>query len=378
MTSTKRTTDTISTTARYRTPTLLPATWLVAEREIRMRLRSKAFLISTGVLMLLVLASVVAGGIASANPSLTKVAAVGSAVAIAEDTGAFEITAVDTVAEATELVRSENVDAAVVPDGDAGSATGLTVIGFDGAPTDVIAALSVAPNVEILEPAAQNPGLVYLVALGFGLLFFMSALTFGSTIAQSVVEEKQTRVVEILLATVPARVLLAGKIVGNSILAFGQIVLIVLLAGIGLLATGQDILLADVGPSLVWFAIFFAGGFVLLAALFSAAAALVSRQEDVGSATSPVTTLVMIPYFMVIFFNDNPLVLAIMSYIPFSAPVGMPMRVFLGTAQWWEPLLSLAILIAFTVVTVLFGSRVYSNGLLRMGSRVKLSEALAR
>ena len=51
--------------------------------------------------------------------------------------------------------------------------------------------------------------------------------------------------------------------------------------------------------------------------------------------------LVMIPYFLVIFFNDNPTVLAIMSYVPFSAPVGMPMRVFLGIAEWWEPFLSL-------------------------------------
>jgi ABC-2 type transport system permease protein len=216
------------------------------------------------------------------------------------------------------------------------------------------------------------------VALGFGLVFFMSAITFGSIIAQSVVEEKQTRIVEILMASVPVRVLLAGKILGNSILAFGQIVVIAGLAGIGMLATGQDILLADIGPSLVWFAILFAFGFVLLAAMFAAASALVSRVEDVGSVTSPVTMLIMIPYFLVIFFNDNALVLGIMSYVPFSAPVGMPMRVFLGTAEWWEPLVSLGILAATTVAVVALGSRVYSNGLLKMGARVKLSEALAK
>jgi len=80
----------------------------------------------------------------------------------------------------------------------------------------------------------------------------------------------------------------------------------------------------------------------------------------------------------VIFFNDNETVLAIMSYVPFSAPVGMPMRVFLGTAQWWEPLLSLGILLASTVAVVALGSRVYANGLLRTGARVKLSDALAK
>ena len=84
----------------------------------------------------------------------------------------------------------------------------------------------------------------------------------------------------------------------------------------------------------------------------------------------------MIPYFAVIFFNDNPTVMAVMSYIPFSAPVGMPLRLFLGTAEWWEPLVSLVVLIASTAVVVALGSRIYSNSLLRTGSRVKLKEAL--
>jgi ABC-2 type transport system permease protein len=360
---------------RYQSPAALPATWLVAEREIRMRLRSKAFLISTGILMLIVLASVILPSLLGGNSSLPKVAAVGSAIASVEDTKAFEVTEVGSVGEAEDLVRSEDVEAAIVP-GD--GPTGVTVIAFDEAPEGVVAALSVSPEVQLLDENALNSGLIYIVALGFGLVFFMSAITFGSTIAQSVVEEKQTRIVEILMSTVPVRILLAGKILGNSLLAFGQIVIIGVLAGVGMLATGQDILLADVGPSIIWFVVFFAAGFVLLAALFAAAAALVSRQEDLGSVTSPITTLIMIPYFLVIFFNNNDTVLAIMSYVPFSAPVGMPMRIFLGTAQWWEPLLSLAILLLSTVVVVAFGSRVYANGLLRTGARVKLSDALAK
>jgi ABC-2 type transport system permease protein len=85
---------------------------------------------------------------------------------------------------------------------------------------------------------------------------------------------------------------------------------------------------------------------------------------------------VMIPYFLVIFFNDNSLVLTVMSYVPFSAPVGMPMRVFLGTAEWWEPLLSLGILMATTALVVWIGERMYRNSLLRTGARVTLKEAL--
>ena len=76
------------------------------------------------------------------------------------------------------------------------------------------------------------------------------------------------------------------------------------------------------------------------------------------------------------FFNDNATVLAIMSYVPFSAPVGMPMRVFLGTAEWWEPFVSLAILLATAALAVVIGERIYRNSLLRTGPRVKLAEAL--
>jgi ABC-2 type transport system permease protein len=356
----------------------MQATWLVAEREVRMKLRSKSFLISTAITMLAILAGIVIGGIVGANPTQPKIAAVGSAIAVVTETGAFDVVEAATVAEAEDLVRSEAVEAAVVP-GPGGSGSGLSdieVIGFDSAPNSVIAALSQAPKVTLLEPSDQDAGILYLVAIGFGLVFFMSAITFGLTIAQSVVEEKQTRIVEILMSTVPVRVLLAGKIVGNSILAFGQILLIAIVAGVGLLVTGQDILLADIGASLVWFVVFFAFGFVLLSSLFAAAAALVSRQEDMGTVTSPIMMLVMIPYFLVILFFDNPLVLGIMSYVPFSAPVGMPMRVFLGTAEWWEPLLSLGILAAATVGFVAIGSRIYANGLLRMGTRMKLAEAL--
>lgn len=347
---------------------------LVAGREVRMRLRSKSFLISTGVLMLIVLASVLIGGFASANPSLTKVAVV-DGIELLDDVPGFELTETMSADAAAQLLRDGDVDAAVVPDPQ--SPLGVLVLGLDEAPGSVIGALAVTPEVQLLEPLEQDPLLIYFVALGFGLVFLMSAMTFGLTIAQSVVEEKQTRIVEILMSAVPARALMAGKILGNSALAFGQIVAIALLAGVGMAVSGQELLLGEVGPSIVWFAVFFLFGFVLLAALYSATAALVSRQEDVSSATAPVTYLVMIPYVLVIMFNNNPLVLGIMSYVPFSAPVGMPMRVFLGTAQWWEPLLSLAVLLVTTALITMLGARMYSNSLLRTSGRVSIKEALS-
>jgi ABC-2 type transport system permease protein len=351
------------------------AIWLVAEREILSRVRSKAFLISTGVLLLAALAATLIGGLVSGIDHTTKVAVVGNAASVVQQANGLKAVPADDQLSAEKMVREGTVDAAIVPDAD-NKAVGVKVIALDAAPTGVVQALSAPPSVQLLHKAAQNPFLVYLVALGFGLVFFMSAMTFGQTIAQSVVEEKQTRVVEILLSTITARTLMAGKVLGNSLLAFAQVAVIALLTTGALLATGQKVLLGNIGPSVAWFVVFFVFGFVLIAALYAATAALVSRQEDVGSATAPVMMLVMLPYILVLVFNNNPTVLAIMSYIPFSAPVGMPMRLFLGTAPWWEPLLSLVILLATTLAAILIGSRIYSNSLLRTGAKISIREAL--
>lgn len=356
------------------TPGFVETVRLISGREITMRMRSKAFLISTGVLMLAVLASVVLGSIFGSQSELPKVAVVAGATDVVEGNPALEAVPAADQDAAEQMLRDGDVEAIVAPA--ASEPLGIVVLGLESTPNDVVSALSVRPTVELLEPAAVDPMLAYFVAFGFGIVFFMSALTFGTTIAQSVVEEKQTRVVEILLSTVSARALLTGKVIGNSVLAFGQILAIAVLALLGLMLTGQRVLLGGLGPSVVWFIVFFAIGFVMLAALFAATAALVSRAEDIGTVTTPVTMLVMIPYFLVIFFNDNPTVLAIMSYVPFSAPVGMPMRVFLGTAEWWEPFVSLAILLATAALAVVIGERIYRSSLLKTGARVPWGEAL--
>ncbi|MGG7466273.1 ABC transporter permease [Plantibacter sp. YIM 135347] len=354
----------------------MQSVWLVADREVRMRLRSKTFLISTGILLLIVLASIVVGGFAAKSTTDTKVAVVGSASSSITDRAGLDITEVGTVAEAEKLVTKGTVDAAIAPSDDS-NVTGIQVIGDTEVSNSIILRFSATPQVTLLNPEKGQDSLIgYFVSIAFGLVFFVSATTFGSTIAQSVVEEKSTRVVEILMSTIPVRALLAGKVVGNSILAFAQTAVIAALAVIGLTVTGQSALLAGLGAPVVWFVFFFIIGFVLLASLFAATASMVSRQEDIGSTTTPVTMLVMIPYFAVIFLNDNPVAMTIMSYVPFSAPVGMPVRMFLGTAQWWEPLLSLAILLVTTALVIVFASRIYENSLLRMGGRVKLGEAL--
>ncbi|WP_404429726.1 ABC transporter permease [Microbacterium lacus] len=356
-------------------PSFAQSTWLVAEREIGSKLRSKAFLISSIILFLGALALVVWGGFQASNTDGTPVAVTSDASTYVEGIPGLDITDVNDRAEAEALVSAGDVDAAIVAD--PASPVGFALIAESSAPTQLLLSLAQLPPVELLEPDPTNEALRYFVAIGFGVVFLMAASLFGGTIAQSVVEEKQTRVVELLISAIPVRALLAGKVIGNTVLAMGQILVLAAIAIVGLTVTGQSEILQGLGGPIAWFAVFFFFGFILLASLFAAAAAMVSRQEDIGSTTTPITMLVMAPYFLVIFFNDNPVVLGIMSYVPFSAPVGMPMRLFLGEAQWWEPLLSLAILIATCIAAILIGAKIYQNSLLRMGARVKLREALA-
>ncbi|MRG59135.1 ABC transporter permease subunit [Agromyces sp. CFH 90414] len=377
------------TQTERREPRFAHSVGLVAGREISTKLRSKAFVISTLVLMAGVLVSVVLSSLFGGQEGPTKVAVVGAASEVVAAAPTLEGVPADDLDAAEQLLRDGDVDAVVAPSetvaaagiettapAEASELADLTVIGLDQQPQGVMGALAAYPSAAVLDPAPVDAGLAYLVAFGFGIVFFFAALTFGSTIAQAVVEEKQTRIVEILLSTVSARALLTGKVLGNAALALGQVVAIAVIAILGLAVTGQQILLGGLGISVAWFIVFFAFGFLLLSALFAATAATVSRVEDVGSVTMPVMMLVMIPYFLIIFFNDNPTVLAVMSYVPFSAPVGMPMRIFLEQAAWWEPLLSLAILIGTTAVALLIGDRIYRNSLLRMGARVPFMEAL--
>ncbi|SDS00167.1 ABC transporter permease [Agrococcus carbonis] len=350
------------------------ATGIVAQREIMVRLRSKSFVISTAIMLAVILAGVI---FSSIGPALfdedTTVATVAALAPTLQGLDGLAVTTLGSADAVREAVASGTVSAGVIP---GSGPSGLLVLGDREAPTSLLQLLSVAPELELLDPNAPDPMLTYFIGIAFGIVFFSSAITFGTTISQSVVEEKQSRIVEIMLAAVPARAILAGKVIGNSVLAFGQIILIAAVVLLGGALTGSELLLDGLGMPIVWFVVLFTVGFIMLAALYAAAAALVSRAEDLGTATSPLMMLVMIPYILVIVFNNNPLALQIMSYVPFSAPVAVPMRVYLETQQWWEPYLSLAILAGFTVLVIGFAAKVYERSLLKTGAMVKWKDAL--
>ena len=350
---------------------------LVIEREIMVRLKSKAFMVST--ILSIVLFGVLVG-VSGALPSLfsstDKVAVTSAGAKAIEGIDDIEPVAVDDVDEATALITSEEVESAVVESED--SPTGVAVLSLRSAPESLIGALSLTPEVELLDPDAPDPALTYFIGLGLGLVFFMAAMTFGNTIASSVVEEKQSRIVEILLASTSARVLMFGKVIACTILAFAQIGLTAIAVLAGAAISGNDLVLGKVAEPIAWFVPLFIVGFVMVAALYAAAASMVSRTEDLPSTSTPIMMLIFLPYMGVIIFSSNETVMAVLSYIPFSAAVAVPMRVFLGTIAWWEPLVSLLILIVTTLLALLLATRIFERSILQSGPKLTWGQALKR
>ncbi|MDR2114492.1 MAG: ABC transporter permease, partial [Bifidobacteriaceae bacterium] len=204
---------------------------------------------------------------------------------------------------------------------------------------------------------------------------------------------KQTRVIEIILATVSAKVLLAGKILANSVLALGTVLLIATALILGLVAGGTGSMLTEqasalvaagapgagvwevVGPPLACFVVFFAAAFVLFCALMVGPAAMVSRLEDVGTVLMPSMLLCMGPYILVISFPENQTLINWLSFIPFSSGIAMPIRLIGGEVPWWQLATSFGILLVSTYLTILLAGRLYSGSILRTGARVKFMDA---
>jgi ABC-2 type transport system permease protein len=186
-------------------------------------------------------------------------------------------------------------------------------------------------------------------------------------------------VIEVLLATIRPRQLLAGKVIGLGILGLAQLLTIavfgVAIAGAtGALDINGDLLVA-VGLALVWFVL----GYGFYAGLFAVAGALVPRQEELQSSTTPLTMLILVSLFVGFAVNDDPegTLAHVTAFIPTTAPITMPSRIMLGAAPAWEIAASVAVTVLATLALIPLAGRIYAAVVLRTGSAVKLREALA-
>ncbi|MFI9485081.1 ABC transporter permease [Promicromonospora sp. NPDC052451] len=228
---------------------------------------------------------------------------------------------------------------------------------------------------ERLDGNPVDPQVALVAGFLLAFLFFMGAVGSGSMIAGSVIEEKQSRLVEIIATAVPLRQLLAGKIVGSSVIALGQNLVLAAVGLVGASFTDLSAILPSMTATMLWFVVFFTVGFVAVAALYAVAGSLASRTEDLQYTTSPLMMLLMGVY--VVTFSADGVLERVLSYIPPASIVSMPVRVLDGDALWWEPLVSLGILVVATLGAVLLSERAYRGALMQTGGRVSWRSAIA-
>lgn len=390
-------------------PTDRGAWRLVAARDFRVRLRDKGFAISTAitltVLSVFILLRAFGGGstpsfdlaITGEDPDRIESLAAEIESVAARRGVEVEIRVYDDEPSAGSAVLEGRVDAALeatgVLTGDASVPGQLTQVVQDAAvrvrltealaeggatPTEIDALLS-QPSIEVRTLEPQNPnrdenaGIAFIaVLLAYGQLF-----GYGVWVATGVIEEKASRVVEILLSAIRPRQLLGGKIAGIGLLGIVQLVGIATFAIALASVTGAlELPATAVGITLVVLA-WFLMGFAFYAGLFAVSGSLVSRMEELQNVLVPVNLVIIVSLFMSLEALQDPdaPVPVIASLLPFSSALAMPVRIALGSATPLQIALSITLLVAGTAALVPLSARLYAGAVLKTGSRVKLREA---
>src|SRR5690606_16306413 len=183
--------------------------------------------------------------------------------------------------------------------------------------------------------------------------------------------------VALRLSAIPARALLAGKMLGIGLLGLAQLLLIAL-CGVGLaVLTGAlpwvASMVAPIALVLGWFVL----GYTAYSCLTAAAAARISRQEELQNATTPVTMLAMVSFFAAFyaFFTPTGTAVTVISMLPPVSALAMPIRIARGDAAIWEAGLALALMLLLIIGLIVVAGRVYEGAVLRMGAKVPLAEA---
>ncbi len=230
--------------------------------------------------------------------------------------------------------------------------------------------------------------------LGFGMtvLIFMMVIMYGTWVAMSVVEEKSSRVMEVILNAATPFQLLTGKVLGVGAVAFAQYAAIVVAGGVALLAQGPVAsFVLGAGSSdvslpagltfgmLVALVVYGVLGFLFYAVLYAAAGSLVSRQEDVNAAVMPLTLISTAGYLVAVYASIGVLEvrsdwMTALSQVPFLSPFMMLGRLAAGGVAAWEILLSIAILVLSIVAALWLAARIYAAGVLLYGQRPGVKE----
>lgn len=383
---------------------------LVARRELRERGRSPALWLGTALMLVLVVLAIALPSVLDDDHVTADVGFVGRTPAELPDAVISHGDAVDIAvlvhrfdrAEAgEEAVRAGDVDVLVaggrelVWRGDPDERLRAVVTGTiqalamqeraeaAGIAPEVLAELS-APvpvdNRELGIAAGRSPD-DEAAAYVMSILLLIAVATYGQLVLTGVVQEKSSRVVEVLLARMPARSLLAGKVAGIGLLGLAQFAITAVAALLATVVVESVDIPAISGDVLLWVVVWFVLGYAMYAVAYGAFGSLASRTEDASSIAAPVTTLLLVGYWASLFaVGDDPegVGAQVVSLVPVTAPFAMPGRIALGAAAWWEQLLAVALAVAAIALLAVAAGRVYTRAILRTGARLRLRDVWRR
>ena len=366
---------------------------LVALREIRERLRGKAFVASTIVLLALVGGSAALGQVFSAETTyrvaVTAPAPPGLAAALQRaaepfDDAKVELQVVSSAAAGKQALEAQQVDALLLLPADRlvfrDRVDPKAAAVADSAVRALRRRLPPAPELTTATLHTQEEetdDAAVLVAYAGSLLLLTSLAIYGQWVITGVVEEKSNRVVELVLATVRPRHLLAGKVLGIGLLGFAQLVLVAGLAA-ALLVAGVFDAPAELGADMALVIPWFALGFGLYAVAYAAAGALASRQQNAETAGQPVTYTLLAVYFAgYVALSSDPegLLASVLTVFPLTAPLVLPARSALVGVPLWQHALAVVLVLGAIYALVRLAGRVYAEGLLHSGSRLGVRAA---
>lgn len=384
---------------------------VVAARDFWVRLRDKGFVISTmitlSVLSVFILIRAYTGGADSFQLGYVGDRVVADRVAALADRSGIEVSVVgfDDPGRADDALRDGRVDAVLMGGLDdvragtaslrvlrdppelldqlvQGAAIGLRIdaaLSEAGVPDATVQQLKDQHPIDASAVLPPDPDRASKAAVAFVavLLLYGQLFGYGVWVATGVIEEKNSRVVEVLLSAIRARQLMAGKIAGIGVLGLLQLIFIAIFAITLASVTGAIDLPSDSFSAAALTVGWFVLGFAFYAAMFAVAGALVSRMEELQNAIVPINLLIFASFLISIGALQDPdsTIARVASLLPISSALAMPVRMVLGSATAWEIVASLALVVGSTALLIPLAGRVYAGAVLRTGAKVKLRDA---
>jgi ABC-2 type transport system permease protein len=388
---------------------------IIARREFTERARSRVFLVTMGMLALLIVGGIFAISFIGPSDEAIPLGVAGDSPDGLVVDIEVAATALETDVTVTEYPDREAAVTAIESDGIvAALVDGSTIVANQSPSATVTAIFTAAANsavrretaadlglsqgdvaaivapvqvtVEELEPEEPEQVARQVASFLAAIVLLTSIMVFGQFVAMGIVEEKQNRVVEVVLSKVRTTSLLIGKVLGIGALGLVQIAALGVAVVAGLVLAPLPDLgvsgLTTIGVSAVaWLVFWFILGYMVYSFLYATLGATISRQEDMQSVAFIPAIAILPAYFMVTVTSSiggdvSPLV-RLASFVPIWSPILMPMRISVGDAAPWEVALAVALVVAAVFVLVRVGARVYRGAALRTSGRVSLRQAWA-